>query len=54
MKKAATTACVPCTVLITNGKRKQSTEQTVFSHETVAPLSHSQASPVFTFCLRSQ
>ena len=31
MKKVATTACVPCTVLITKGKRK-STEQTVVLH----------------------
>ena len=39
------TACVPCTVLITNGKRK-STEQTCVLHctyQTVAPLSHSIA-----------
>ena len=45
MKKMATTACVPCTVLITNGKENQ-LSRLVFLHctyQTVAPLSHSIA-----------
>ena len=39
MKNVATTACVPCTVLITNGKRK-STEQTCFYIVPIELLPH--------------
>ena len=61
VKKVATTACVPCTVLITSGKRK-STEQTC-----VYTLYLSNCCPIvtlyslvprppllFNFCLWSQ